>query len=81
MLYNISTILLFGISISEFMRMQKLRKLVYPLIVIYFLIVIPIIGKFIHNGVIHVGFALLGFVITIIFIYKYSIITSKENSL
>ncbi|WP_434292049.1 hypothetical protein [Clostridium botulinum] len=63
------------------MRMRKLRKLVYPLIVIYFLIVMPIIGEFIHNGVIHVEFALLGFVITIIFIYKDSIITSKENNL
>ncbi|SFD14527.1 hypothetical protein SAMN05421842_12156 [Clostridium uliginosum] len=77
----ILTILLFIVSMSEFMRIRKLRKLAYPLIVIYFFMGLPIIGKFIHNRVLYMGVAVLSFVITMIFLYKDLIITNKEKNL
>ena len=68
-------------SMSDFVTTRKLRKLVYPLIIIYFLVGLPIIEGFTENKVLAIGFALLGCVITIIFIYNDLIISSKEKKL
>ena len=78
---TISTILLFSVSISEFMRTRKPRKLAYPLIVIYFFVGMPIIYEFIYNRVLYMGFNLLGFIITMIFIYSELITSIKEKEL
>jgi multisubunit Na+/H+ antiporter MnhG subunit len=67
---TISTALLFIGSMSAFVRTAKPTKLAYPLIIIYFFVGMPIIGKFIHNTVLYMGFAVLSFVITIIFLYN-----------
>ncbi|MBZ9609280.1 hypothetical protein G9F73_015925 [Clostridium estertheticum] len=67
-------------SSFDFIKTGKLRKVVYPLILIYFLVGIPIMEKFIENEAILMGFSILGCVITIIFIYKDSMITKKEKN-
>ncbi|BCZ45482.1 hypothetical protein psyc5s11_15490 [Clostridium gelidum] len=77
----ILTISLLIVSMSEFIRTRKLRKLAYPLITIYFLIGIPIIGKFINNGVLFICFTVLSFVITMIFLYNELKLNNKEKNL
>jgi hypothetical protein len=78
----ILTLLLFIGSMSSFVKTGKPTKLAYPLIIIYFFVGMPIVGKFIHNTVVYMGFAVLSFVITIIFLYNDLIITNKgKNSL
>ena len=61
------------------MKTLKLRKLAYPLITIYFFVGLPIIERFIHNRVSIIGFAVLGLIITMVFIYEDLIITNKEK--
>ncbi|MBU3092736.1 hypothetical protein KPL35_11685 [Clostridium sp. CF011] len=78
---TIITMLLIISSTFEFIKTQKLRKLVYPIITTYFFVGMPIIEKFTNNEVFFVGFAVLGCVITIIFVYKDLIITNKEKEL
>jgi hypothetical protein len=75
----ITIILLFICSMSEFMRTRRLKKLGYPLIIIYFLVGLPNIEKFINNKVLSTGFVVLGFIVTIIFIYNELIIIKKEK--
>ena len=76
---RISMILLFIISMSEFITTRKLRKAAYPLIMIYFFVGMPILESFIYNKVFNDGAAILGCVIAIIFIYKDLMITNKEK--
>lgn len=77
---TILTFSLFIVSMSEFIKTRKLRKLAYPLIVICFFLGIPIIGGFIDNRVHPIGFAVLSFAISMIFIYK-DLITYNEKKL
>jgi len=81
LLTAILTISLLIGSMSEFIRTRKLRKLAYLLITIYFLIGIPVIWKFINNGVLFIGFAVLSFVITMIFLYNELKLSNKEKNL
>jgi len=78
---TILTFSLFIVTMSEFIKTRKLRKLSYPLIVIYFLVGMPIIEGFIHNRVHHIWFAVLSFAVSMIFIYKDLIITYNEKKL
>ncbi|MCB2307350.1 hypothetical protein LGL08_09765 [Clostridium estertheticum] len=78
---TIFTLLLIISSTFEFIKTQKPRKLVYPIIMAYFLIGMPIIEKCTNNEVFFLGFAVLGCVITIIFVYKDLTITNKEKEL
>ena len=77
----ILTLLLFIVSMFEFVRIGKLQKLVYPLIVIYFLVVMPIIVEFIDNRVLYITFVILNFVIAMIFLYRELTISNKEKNL
>ncbi|MBU3159500.1 hypothetical protein KPL37_06990 [Clostridium frigoris] len=74
---TIITMLLIICSAFEFIKTKKLRKLVYPIIITYFSVGMPIIEKLTNNEVFFVGFAILGCVITIIFVYNDLIITNK----
>ena len=74
-------LLLFIVSMSEFVRIGKLQKLVYPLIVSYFLVVMPIIVEFIDNRVLYITFVILNFVIAMIFLYRELTISNKEKNL
>ncbi|MBW9158692.1 hypothetical protein LGL55_15610 [Clostridium tagluense] len=78
---TITTLLLIIVSTFEFIKTRKLRKLVYPLIITYFLVGMPIVEKVTDNGGFFMGFAVLGCVITIIFTYKDLAITNKEKEL
>ncbi|MCB2300836.1 hypothetical protein [Clostridium tagluense] len=77
----LSTILLFIISMSDYIKTKKLRKLAYPLIMIYFFVGMPIIERFIENKVLSIGFVVLGFIVTIIFVYNDLIINNKAKNL
>ena len=77
---TIATTLLIISSTFDFIKTRKLRKVVYPLIIIYFFIGIPIVEKFIENEAILMGFVILGCVITIIFVYNDLITTKKEKN-
>ena len=77
----ILTLLLFIVSMSEFVRIGKLQKLVYSLIVSYFLVVMPIIVEFIDNRVLYITFVILNFVIAMIFLYRELTISNKEKNL
>ncbi|AWI05799.1 hypothetical protein B9W14_15260 [Clostridium drakei] len=76
---TIIIILLFVASMSEFVETRKLRKLAYPIITIYFFMVMPFIGEFIHNKTLDIGFAVLSVFITMIFVYRDLMLTSKEK--
>ncbi|MBU3111891.1 hypothetical protein [Clostridium lacusfryxellense] len=78
---TIITMLLIICSTFDFIKTQKLRKLVYPIITTYFLLIMPIIEKCTNNEVFFVGFAVLGCVITVIFVYKDLTISNKEIEL
>ncbi|WP_242859825.1 hypothetical protein [Clostridium drakei] len=67
-------------SMSEFVKIHKLRKLAYPLIIIYCFIIMPVIGEYIHSKILNISFAVLSFIVIMIFIYKDLIITNKENN-
>jgi hypothetical protein len=60
---------------------QKLRKLAYPLIMIYFFVGMPIIERFVDNRNLSNGFAIIGCIITLIFVYNDLLITNKEKDL
>jgi len=77
---TISTILLVIGSTYEFMSTRKLRKLSYPLIIIYFLVGIPIIEKFINNLVLFICFVVLSFILTMVFLYSELKIINKEKN-
>ncbi|WP_375372968.1 hypothetical protein [Clostridium estertheticum] len=78
---RISIILLFIVSMSEFISTGKLRKVVYPLIMIYFFVGMPLLEGFIDNRVFSNGAAIVGCIITVIFIYNDLRITNKEKEL
>ncbi|MBU3155568.1 hypothetical protein [Clostridium estertheticum] len=78
---RIAIILLFIVSMSEFISTRKLRKAVYPLIMIYFFVGMPFLESFIDNRVLSNGAAILGCVITVIFICNDLMITNKEKEL
>ncbi|WP_375293607.1 hypothetical protein [Clostridium estertheticum] len=78
---RIAIILLFIVSMAEFVSTRKLRKVVYPLIMIYFFVGMPFLESFIDNRVLNNGVAILGCVITVIFIYNDLMITNKEKEL
>ncbi|MGH4121632.1 MAG: hypothetical protein ACREV6_01645 [Clostridium sp.] len=78
---TIIIITLFITSLSAFIRTQKLRKVAYPLIIIYLFVVLPIISKFIDNRGLSNSFAVLSAVIIVVFVYWDLIITDKEKNL
>lgn len=75
----LSIFLIIG-SMSEFIETLKLRKLIYPLIIIYFIIVMPIIDKFIDNRVLYVVLVILSLVNALIIIYNEVINTIKGKN-
>jgi len=75
----ISTALLFTIIMSASIKIPKLRKLVYPIIIIFYFVGMPIIESFIYNKSLYMGFSILSFVIVMLFIYKDLMLTSKEK--
>lgn len=75
----ISTALLFTITMLEYIKIPKLRKLVYPIIIIFYFAGMPIIESFIYNKSLYMGFSILSFVIVMLFIYKDLILTNKEK--
>jgi hypothetical protein len=77
----ILAILLVITSMSEFVKTRKLRKLAYPLIIIYSLVAMPIIANFIENKIMSFGFVALSLVIIMIFIHSELITSSKEKDL
>lgn len=78
----ITTILLFICSMLEFIRVRKLKKLGYPLVMIYFLVWMPNMDKFTNsNNILDIGFVVLGFVITIVFLYSELKIVNKEKAI
>lgn len=78
---TITTILLFICSMLEFIRVRKLKKLGYPLIMIYFLVWMPNMDKFTNNNVLGIGFVILGFVLTIIFLHSELKTINEEKAL
>ncbi|MCB2359045.1 hypothetical protein [Clostridium estertheticum] len=78
---RISIIFLFIVSMSEFISTRKLRKIGYPLIVIYFFVGMPFLESFIDNRVLSNGAAIVGCVITVIFVCNDLMITNKEKEL
>ena len=77
----ISRILLFTISMLVSIQIPKLRKLVYPIIILFYFVGMPIIESFLYSKSLYIGFSILSFVIVIIFIYKDLILTNKEKKL
>ncbi|MBX4263684.1 hypothetical protein [Clostridium estertheticum] len=78
---RIPIILLFIVSMSEFISTRKLRKVGYLLIMIYFFVGMPFLESFIDNRVLSNGAAIVGCVITVIFVCNDLIITNKEKEL
>lgn len=74
-------ILLVISSMSEFMRTRKLKKLTGPLIIIYFLVGMPNIGRITNNTIVHNGYVVFGCIATIVFVYSELIISNKEKDL
>jgi len=58
---------------------QKLRKLVYPLIIVYFLVGMRNIERVTDNIVLQFGYVALGLIITLIFVYWDLMITNREK--
>lgn len=81
LLIIISRILLFIIIISLSIEIPKLRKLAYPIIIIFYFVGMPIIESFLHSKILYMGFSILSFVLVMIFIYKDFILTNKEKKL
>lgn len=75
----ISRILLFSIIISLSIRLPKLRKLAYPIIIIFYFVGMPIIESLIYSKTLYIVFSILSFVIVMIFIYKDLMLTNKEK--
>lgn len=80
-LITISTILLFTLIISSYIQNLKLRKLVYPIIIIFYLLGMPIIESFLSNKSLYIGFTILSFGIIMVFIYKDLMLTNKEKKI
>jgi len=80
-LLRASTIFPIIASMFAFIEVRKIRKLAYPLIIIYFLIVIPFIGKVVGSKIIYMGITTISFIATIVFLYKDLIISNKEKNI
>ncbi|WP_034438970.1 hypothetical protein [Clostridium ihumii] len=80
-LVTTSIVSLVILSMCQFVEMCKIRKLVYPFIVIHFLLVMPSIEKIICNNTIFIGITVLSAIVTIIFLYKDFIISNKEKNM
>lgn len=74
------TILIIIASMFKFMEVRKIRKLAYPLIIIYSLIVMPFIGRIVGNKIIYMGITMISFIAIIVFLYKDLIISNKEKT-
>lgn len=77
----ISRILLFTIIMSSCFKITKLRKLAYPIIIIFYFMGMPIIQSFIYSKSLYMVFAIVSFIIVMIFIYKDLMLTNKEKKL
>lgn len=75
----LSIFLIIG-SMSEFIETRKFRKLIYPLIMIYFLTVIPIMENIIYSRFLYVGVVILSIIITLIILSREVIDTAKEKN-
>lgn len=74
-LVTISIILLIIISLVDGIEREKAKGLIYPLIVVYFLIGLPFIGNLVSNKIIYIGIAVVSFIATVIFIF-YKVIST-----
>ena len=70
MILIISTVLLFDITILEAIKTQVFKKLLYPLIAVYFLVAIPIIKGLISNNILFITIVIASFIITMMFLYN-----------
>ncbi|AOR25119.1 hypothetical protein [Clostridium taeniosporum] len=75
----ISTLLLFTIATLEAVKTQEFKKLLYPLIAVYFLLVIPIIEKLIYNNILFIAIVIASFIITMMFLYNNLLKSNKEK--
>ncbi|MBW6410165.1 hypothetical protein [Clostridium weizhouense] len=75
----ISTILIFGITILEAIKTQVFKKLLYPLIAVYFLVAIPIIKGLISNNILFIAIVIASFIITMMFLYNDLLKLNKEK--
>lgn len=75
---TIVTILLFISSMTAFIKNPKLINLTYPLLAIYFLVVMPAIGSNIRNNALYIGISIISFIISIILIY-YCLLSNIKN--
>ena len=66
-------------SMEDFMVTQKLRKLVYPLIIVYFLVGMGNIERVTDNIVLQFGYVAVGLIITLIFVNWDLMITNREK--
>jgi len=78
---TISEILLITIIISSSIKTLKLRKLAYPIIIIFYFFGMPIIESFIYNRPLYIGLTILSFLIVMIFISIDITLTTKEKKL
>ncbi|OOM72352.1 hypothetical protein [Clostridium sp. BL-8] len=75
----LSIFLIIG-SMSEFIETRKFRKLIYPLIIIYFLILLPIIENFIYNRFLYIGVVVLSIISALMILCNEVINTIKEKN-
>lgn len=75
----ISIILLFTASLIDGIRTEKAKGLIYPLIVVYFLIGLPFLGSKISNKTIYIVIVIVSFIITVIFALYKALATNESK--
>lgn len=80
-LITISEILFITIIMSSSIKTLKLRKLAYPIIIIFYFVGMPIIESFIYNTHLYMGLTILSCLIVMVFISIDIALTTKEKKL
>jgi len=75
----ITIILLVTASLIDGIRTEKAKGLIYPLIVVYFLIGLPFWGNIISNETIYIGIVIVSFIITIIVVFYKAFATNESK--
>ncbi|MBN1052376.1 hypothetical protein DV092_10050 [Clostridium botulinum] len=75
----ISTTVLFCIGLSDAIKNRGFKTVLYPLIVCYFIVGIPIAGKLISNNALYITIVISSFIIAMMFLYNDLVKSNKEK--
>lgn len=79
MIITLTTLLIIS-SLFSFINTKEIKKLSYPLIAIYFLIVVPIMHRLIKNSELFIVLVVLSYILALRFLYSEIKLIKKDKT-